>query len=131
MRNRVYEHTIGEGNHDYISFTQVCQQIRAEYRPIFLRHHSTFYMDHQRFDFWLHTFHPGWNDPNMNKASITAHMCIHDIGHWLSDGFSFLPLLRLCTEAPDFQIRPEAMYWDYDWQYEGEHIGRMLQCRDA
>jgi hypothetical protein len=106
---------------EYLALTQVCQQIRAEFRPIFLSYPlRASYV--RRCVPWLHALLPGWDDPSVDKADFTANLHASHVAECLSDGISFVAFLRLYIEAPhvNVHIGRDGM---------GERAMSMLRCK--
>jgi hypothetical protein len=128
LRNRIYTYTFnvikksGCDPDKYLALTQVCQQIRAEFRPIFLSCPlRALYVRHCVP--WLHAFLPGWDDPSVDKADFTANLHASHVAGCLSDGIFFVAFLRLYIEAPhvNVHIGRDGM---------GERAMSMLRCKD-
>jgi hypothetical protein len=142
MRNRIYEQTLIESeteingvvrSFDFLPLAQVCQQIRQEYRPLYIRNHCTRYnISYHLVVPWLNAFHPGWNDPKVSKSDITVDLHVHDIFGLMCENFPYLDLLRLRAEAPRFNLFVDMdMMGEARWQHEAQQINDMFRCRDA
>jgi hypothetical protein len=142
MRNHIYDQTLVESgvavdglmhSFKFLPLAQVCQQIRQEYRPIYIRDHcKRWYLPFHRVVPCLDALHPGWNDPNVNTSDVALDIEVSDLIGLLFDKFPYLDLLRLRAEAPRFRLSVELHGMDEgDWQHEARQINHMFECRDA
>jgi hypothetical protein len=142
MRNLIYDQTLVESgveidrlmhSFDFLPLAQVCQQIRQEYRPIYIRDHcKRWNLPFHRVVPCLDALHPGWNDSGVNKTDMTVDIHVYDLIGLLFDKFPYLELLRLRAEAPRFRLFVMLHMMDEgDWQHEAQQINHMFECRDA
>jgi hypothetical protein len=132
LRNRIYGHFIDlDRNVIYrerqsLPLTQVCQQIRAEFRPIFLRYPTDSIRECGTCISWLHAFLPGWDDPTVDKANFIANLAASEAFECIEDGISFIPFLRLYIEAPHVEVYVDQIWADR----KGKQLMAMIRCKD-
>jgi hypothetical protein len=78
LRNRIYTHVSNAVEFDcepdeYLALTQICQAIRAESRPIFMRRP----VRPCGCVAWLRAFFPGWDDSSADKPT-SSQICMLD-----------------------------------------------------
>lgn len=101
----------------FLHLTQVCRQIRAEYRPIYLSGKiSAMRMAGEHLVSYLDVFYPGWTDSN-SQIDMVGNIFITYVDELIFDGIDLLPLSRLLAAAPNMHITMMG-----DAQYEGQYI---------
>jgi hypothetical protein len=116
---------IGYGRHDdtlkFLHLTQVCRQLRNEYRPIYLGPTNPIGMPSDRLLLFFDTFYPGWNDPGIDKSKMSGNIRIINLVIWHMEGASLLPFIRLLAAAPGLTIS----FCDVDsglWQHQLQEL---------
>jgi hypothetical protein len=124
LRNRTYTYVFDSiGNSDcepneYLALTHVCQQIRIEFRPIFM--HQPVHA-HGCIS-WLHAYLLGWDDTSVDKANFIANLHAGSVTECLYDGNSFVAFLQLYTKAHDINVHMPR-------DIMGQRAMLMLRCK--
>jgi hypothetical protein len=111
LRNNVYSHAIatttlqfgGKKKHPFLHLTQVCKQIRAEFRPFYMRT-SVADMAYHHLAPYLDAFFPGWNERGVPKERWTADIFVHYTTDSLRVDASLLSFIQLLVTAPNVHI---------------------------
>lgn len=113
---------------DSLTSPQVCRQVRAEFRLIYMSEpDNAVWLRDTGLISYLDVFLPGWNIADKEKGDFAAHITITSIDVWLERGLSLVLLIRFLSEARNVHIN----LIDVDWAVDDEeiHIEAMFDCR--
>jgi hypothetical protein len=95
----------------FLHLTQVCRQIRAEFRPIYLSGKvSAMRLADHRLRPYLDAFYPGWNDQDEERGHFIGNILIVEIENddgddeWLWTGVCLTPFFEFLAAAPAMHI---------------------------
>lgn len=86
----------------YLSLTHVCCQVRAEFRPLYMRH-VTFTLGDKHLKTYLDPFLPAWNS-SRPATELVTNIIVSAVRFWSKDRIDVLPYLRLNALAPNVNI---------------------------